>query len=240
MEPVVIDIDNITKHYVMGEETVHALRGVSLQIRRNEYLAIMGPSGSGKSTLMNMLGCLDTPSSGRYFFNGKDVSAMNDDELAAIRNHEIGFVFQTFNLLPRSTSLRNVELPLIYAGLDPEVREERAAQVLRDVGLGDRLQHKPNELSGGQRQRVAIARALVNDPSIILADEPTGNLDSKTGEEIMQLLENLYQHGNTIILVTHEPDIARHARRTVFLRDGLIESDASNAQEPEIERLAVT
>ena len=240
MSPVVIDIENITKHYVMGEETVHALRGVSLQIQRNEYLAIMGPSGSGKSTLMNMLGCLDTPSSGRYFFNGKDVSAMDDDELAAIRNHEIGFVFQTFNLLPRSTSLRNVELPLIYAGLDPELREEKAAQALRDVGLGDRLQHKPNELSGGQRQRVAIARALVNDPSIILADEPTGNLDSKTGEEIMQLLENLYQNGNTIILVTHEPDIARHARRTVFLRDGLVESDASNAQQPDIERLAVT
>ena len=240
MEPVVIDIENITKHYVMGEETVHALRGVSLQIRRNEYLAIMGPSGSGKSTLMNMLGCLDTPSSGRYFFNGKDVSAMDDDELAAIRNHEIGFVFQTFNLLPRSTSLRNVELPLIYAGIDSEVREEKAARVLRDVGLGDRLHHKPNELSGGQRQRVAIARALVNDPSIILADEPTGNLDSKTGEEIMQLLENLYHNGNTIILVTHESDVARHARRTVFLRDGLIESDASTAQQPEIERLAVT
>jgi putative ABC transport system ATP-binding protein len=225
MSPVVIDIENITKHYVMGEETVHALRGVSLQIRRGEYLAIMGPSGSGKSTLMNMLGCLDTPSSGRYFFNGKDVSAMDDDELATIRNHEIGFVFQTFNLLPRSTSLRNVELPLIYAGLDPESREEKAANALREVGLGDRLQHKPNELSGGQRQRVAIARALVNDPSIILADEPTGNLDSKTGEEIMQLLENLYIAGHTIILVTHEPDIARHARRTVFLRDGLIESD---------------
>ncbi|HEV2804487.1 MAG TPA: ABC transporter ATP-binding protein [Chthoniobacterales bacterium] len=240
MEPVVIDIENITKVYVMGEETVHALRGVSLQIRRNEYIAIMGPSGSGKSTLMNMLGCLDTPSSGRYFFNGKDVSVMDDDELATIRNHEIGFVFQTFNLLPRSTSLRNVELPLIYAGLDPETREEKAAQALRDVGLGDRLQHKPNELSGGQRQRVAIARALVNDPSIILADEPTGNLDSKTGEEIMQLLENLYQNGNTIILVTHEPDIARHARRTVFLRDGLIESDAANVHEPEVERLAVT
>jgi putative ABC transport system ATP-binding protein len=227
MSDAVIDIDNITKHYVMGEETVHALRGVSVQIRRNEYLAIMGPSGSGKSTLMNMLGCLDTPSSGRYFFNGKDVSAMDDDELAAIRNHEIGFVFQTFNLLPRSTSLRNVELPLIYAGLDPEMREEKAANALREVGLGDRMHHKPNELSGGQRQRVAIARALVNDPSIILADEPTGNLDSKTGEEIMQLLENLYQRGNTIILVTHEPDIARHARRAIHLRDGLIESDDS-------------
>ncbi|MFL6530132.1 MAG: ABC transporter ATP-binding protein [Chthoniobacterales bacterium] len=225
MQPVVIDIENITKHYVMGEEVVHALRGVSLQIRRNEYLAIMGPSGSGKSTLMNMLGCLDTPSSGRYEFNGKDVSAMDGDELAEIRNKEIGFVFQTFNLLPRSTSLRNVELPLIYAGIDPETREERAAQALRDVGLGERLHHKPNELSGGQRQRVAIARALVNDPSIILADEPTGNLDSKTGEEIMALLESLYQRGHTIILVTHEPDIARHARRTVHLRDGLVESD---------------
>ncbi len=234
---IVIDIENITKHYIMGEETVHALRGVTLQIHRNEYLAIMGPSGSGKSTLMNMLGCLDTPSSGRYEFNGKDVSAMDDDELATIRNHEIGFVFQTFNLLPRSTSLRNVELPLIYAGIDSETREERAAQSLRDVGLGDRLQHKPNELSGGQRQRVAIARALVNNPSIILADEPTGNLDSKTGEEIMALLENLYQQGNTIILVTHEADIARHARRVVHLRDGVVESDAS-AEQSEIETLA--
>ena len=223
--PVVIDIENITKHYVMGEETVHALRGVTLQIRRNEYLAIMGPSGSGKSTLMNMLGCLDTPSSGRYEFNGKDVSSMDGDELAEIRNKEIGFVFQTFNLLPRSTSLRNVELPLIYAGIDPITREERAAQALHDVGLGDRMQHKPNELSGGQRQRVAIARALVNKPSIILADEPTGNLDSKTGEEIMALLENLYRRGNTVILVTHEPDIAAHARRSVHLRDGVVESD---------------
>ncbi|MEP6698885.1 MAG: ABC transporter ATP-binding protein [Verrucomicrobiota bacterium] len=231
--PLVIDIENITKHYVMGDETVHALRGVTLQIHRNEYLAIMGPSGSGKSTLMNMLGCLDTPSSGRYEFNGKDVSAMDDDELAAIRNREIGFVFQTFNLLPRSTSLRNVELPLIYAGIDPETREERAAQVLQDVGLGDRMHHKPNELSGGQRQRVAVARALVNKPSIVLADEPTGNLDSKTGEEIMALLENLYQRGNTIILVTHEADIARHARRTIYLRDGLIESDElSKNKEP--------
>ena len=222
---LVIDIENITKEYVMGEEIIHALRGVTLQIRRNEYLAIMGPSGSGKSTLMNMLGCLDTPSSGRYEFNGKNVSEMDGDELAAIRNREIGFVFQTFNLLPRSTSLRNVELPLIYAGIDPEEREERAAQALVDVGLGDRLTHKPNELSGGQRQRVAIARALVNNPSIILADEPTGNLDSKTGEEIMTLFESLYQKGNTVILVTHEADIARHARRSVHLRDGVVESD---------------
>jgi putative ABC transport system ATP-binding protein len=223
--PVVIDIENITKDYVMGEETVRALRGVSLQIHSNEYIAIMGPSGSGKSTLMNMLGCLDTPTSGRYEFNSRNVAEMDDDELAAIRNREIGFVFQTFNLLPRSTSLKNVELPLIYAGIDSETRKERAAQVLVDVGLGDRVHHKPNELSGGQRQRVAIARALVNKPSIILADEPTGNLDSKTGEEIMALFEDLYQGGNTIIVVTHEADIARHARRTVRLRDGLIESD---------------
>src|SRR5436189_3053277 len=191
--PIVIDIENITKDYVMGEEIVHALRGVTLQIRRNEYIAIMGPSGSGKSTLMNMLGCLDTPTSGRYEFNGRNVAEMDDDELAAIRNREIGFVFQTFNLLPRSTSLRNVELPLIYAGIDPETREERAAEVLADVGLGDRIHHKPNEHSGGQRQRVAVARALVNRPSIILADEPTGNLDSKTGEENMALIEDLYQ-----------------------------------------------
>ena len=223
--PVVIDIENITKDYVMGEEIVSALRGVSLQIRRNEYLAVMGPSGSGKSTLMNMLGCLDTPTSGRYEFNGRNVAEMDDDELAAIRNREIGFVFQTFNLLPRATSLRNVELPLIYAGMDPESREERATQALTDVGLGDRIQHKPNELSGGQRQRVAIARALVNNPSIILADEPTGNLDSKTGEEIMALLEDLYQRNHTIILVTHERDIAAHARRTIRLRDGVVESD---------------
>src|SRR6202048_1732715 len=223
--PIVIDIENITQEYVMGDEIVRALRGVSLQIHGNEYIAIMGPSGSGKSTLMNMLGCLDTPTSGRYEFNGKNVAEMNDDELAAIRNREIGFVFQTFNLLPRSTSLRNVELPLIYAGLDPESREERAAQALTDVGLSDRIQHKPNELSGGQRQRVAIARALVNNPSIILADEPTGTLDSKTGEEIMVLLEALYHRGNTIILVTHERDIAAHARRTIHLRDGVVESD---------------
>jgi putative ABC transport system ATP-binding protein len=236
--PIVIDIENVTKDYVMGEETVRALRGVSLQIRHNEYIAVMGPSGSGKSTLMNMLGCLDTPSSGRYDFNGKNVAEMNDDELAAIRNREIGFVFQTFNLLPRSTSLRNVELPLIYGGVNPQERQERAAQALFDVGLGDRIHHKPNELSGGQRQRVAIARALVNKPSIILADEPTGNLDSKTGEEIMALFENLYQRGNTIILVTHERDIAAHARRTVNLRDGLIESDQLGAM-PELEAATV-
>src|SRR4030088_760690 len=235
--PIVIDIENITKEYVMGEEIVRALRGVSLQIHKNEYIAIMGPSGSGKSTLMNMLGCLDTPTSGRYEFNGRNVAEMNDDELAAIRNREIGFVFQTFNLLPRATSLRNVELPLIYAGIDPETREQRAAEVLADVGLGDRIHHKPNELSGGQRQRVAIARALVNGPSIILADEPTGNLDSKTGEEIMTLLEDLYQRGHTIILVTHERDIATHARRTIRLRDGVVESDEQTFV-PQLETVA--
>ena len=209
----------------MGAEIIHALRGVALKIHRNEYIAIMGPSGSGKSTLMNMLGCLDTPTSGHYHFNGKDVSSMSDDELASIRNREIGFVFQTFNLLPRSTSLHNVELPLIYAGLPPAARRARAREALENVGLGDRMLHKPNELSGGQRQRVAVARALVNHPSIILADEPTGNLDSKTGEEIMQLFDQLYEQGNTIIVVTHEEDIARHARRAIRLHDGLIESD---------------
>jgi putative ABC transport system ATP-binding protein len=222
---LVIQIDGVTKFYKMGEETIRALRGVALQIRRNEYLAIMGPSGSGKSTLMNMLGCLDTPTDGHYDFNGKNVAHMVDDELAEIRNHEIGFVFQTFNLLPRSNALHNVELPLIYAGLPRHERLERARQALTDVGLGDRMHHRPNELSGGQRQRVAIARALVTRPSIILADEPTGNLDSKTGVEIMDLFEQLYEQGNTIIVVTHEEDIARHARRIVRLRDGLIESD---------------
>ena len=222
---LVIDIRGVTKLYRMGDSTIHALRGVSLEIRRNEYLAIMGPSGSGKSTMMNVVGCLDTPTAGDYFFNGGNVAQMDDDELADIRNREIGFVFQTFNLLPRSDALRNVELPLIYAGVPAGERRERAAEVLRSVGLGDRMHHKPNELSGGQRQRVAIARALVNNPSIILADEPTGNLDSRTGEEIMQLLEVLYDRGNTIILVTHEEDIARHARRIVRLRDGVVESD---------------
>ncbi len=223
--PLVIDIQDVTKLYKMGTETVHALRGVSVRICRNEYIAVMGPSGSGKSTLMNMLGCLDTPTSGHYQFNGKDVSTMSDDELADIRNREIGFVFQTFNLLPRSNALHNVELPLIYAGRPPAERRAQAELALRNVGLGDRMDHRPNELSGGQRQRVAIARALVNNPSIILADEPTGNLDSRTGEEIMQLFEDLYAQGNTIIVVTHEEDIARHARRIVRLRDGLIESD---------------
>jgi len=225
---LVIEIEGVTKLYKMGSEVIHALRGVNLKIHRNEYLAIMGPSGSGKSTLMNMLGCLDTPTAGRYEFNRKDVAAMDDDELAGIRNQEIGFVFQTFNLLPRSNALHNVELPLIYAGMPVQDRRERAEQALVNVGLGSRMLHKPNELSGGQRQRVAIARALVNRPSIILADEPTGNLDSKTGEEIMQLFEQLYELGNTLIVVTHEEDIARHARRIVRLRDGLIESDLQN------------
>jgi putative ABC transport system ATP-binding protein len=221
----VIEIEGVTKLYKMGEEVIHALRGVNLKIRRNEYLAIMGPSGSGKSTLMNMLGCLDTPTAGRYEFNGKNVATMIDDELAEIRNKEIGFVFQTFNLLPRSNALHNVELPLIYAGIPKAERLDRARAALTNVGLRDRMDHRPNELSGGQRQRVAIARALVNDPSIILADEPTGNLDSKTGHEIMELFEHLYDLGNTIIVVTHEEDIAQHARRIVRLRDGLIESD---------------
>jgi putative ABC transport system ATP-binding protein len=219
---LVIEIDGVTKLYKMGSETIHALRGVALKIHRNEYLAIMGPSGSGKSTLMNMLGCLDTPTAGHYEFNGKSVASMTDNELAEIRNREIGFVFQTFNLLPRSNALHNVELPLIYAGMSKSDRLERARNSLANVGLGERMLHKPNELSGGQRQRVAIARALVNSPSIILADEPTGNLDSKTGEEIMQLFEQLYEQGNTIIVVTHEEDIARHARRIVRLRDGFI------------------
>jgi putative ABC transport system ATP-binding protein len=222
---LVIRIERITKEYEMGYTTIRALKGVDLAIRRNEYLAIMGPSGSGKSTLMNMLGCLDTPTTGLYEFNGKDVAAMGDDELAEIRNREIGFVFQTFNLLPRSTGFENVELPLIYANVGADERRLRAEQAMEAVGLGDRMYHKPNELSGGQRQRVAIARALVNNPSIILADEPTGNLDSRTGEEIMILLENLYARGHTIVVVTHEENIARNARRIVRLRDGLIESD---------------
>jgi putative ABC transport system ATP-binding protein len=222
----VIEFTNIVKTYDMGgAEEVHALRGVSLTIKKNEYVAIMGPSGSGKSTLMNIIGCLDTPTSGQYLFNGVSVSEMDDNELAKIRNKEIGFVFQTFNLLPRSDSLHNVELPLIYGGIPSSERKRRAAEVLHNVGLGDRGHHKPNELSGGQRQRVAVARALVTRPSIILADEPTGNLDSKTGEEIMMLFEDLHRQGNTIILVTHEADIAEHALRAIRLRDGNVESD---------------
>lgn len=209
----------------MGSETVHALRDVSVNIQRGEYVAIMGPSGSGKSTLMNLLGCLDTPTSGRYELNGTDVSEMDDNDLADVRNREIGFVFQTFNLLPRSNALHNVELPLIYSGMDSETRRETALQALSNVGLSDRVHHKPNELSGGQRQRVAIARALVNTPSILLADEPTGNLDSKTGVEIMALFEDLAGKGNTIIVVTHEEEIARHARRILRIRDGNIASD---------------
>ncbi len=227
---LVIDIEGVTKLYPMGMETIHALRGVALQICRNEYLAVMGPSGSGKSTLMNMLGCLDTPTAGHYEFNGRDVAQMDDDELAGIRNREIGFVFQTFNLLPRSDALRNVELPLIYAGVARSERLDRAREALEHVGLGDRVYHRPNELSGGQRQRVAIARALVTRPSIILADEPTGNLDSKTGVEILALFERLYEQGQTLIVVTHEEDVARHARRIVRLRDGLVESDQTNEE----------
>jgi putative ABC transport system ATP-binding protein len=221
----VIKTEALTKVYEMGAEQVHALRGVDVEIHKGEYVAIMGPSGSGKSTLMNLIGCLDSPSSGKYWLAGRLVSDLDDDELAYIRNKEIGFVFQTFNLLPRATALHNVELPLIYNGTPAEERIEKAKKALERVDLTDRMHHKPNELSGGQRQRVAIARALVNNPSIVLADEPTGNLDSKTGEEIMALFENLYQQGNTIILVTHENDIARHAHRIIHIRDGKIASD---------------
>ena len=216
----------------MGDEEVFALQGVTLTIGRNEYVALMGPSGSGKSTLMNMLGCLDTPTSGSYLFTGENVSDMDDDDLAEIRNREIGFVFQTFNLLPRATALQNVELPLVYSGMAREQRMQRATEALTRVGLADRMDHKPNELSGGQRQRVAIARALVTSPSIILADEPTGNLDSKTGQDIMRLFGELWRGGNTVILVTHEEDIARHARRIIRLRDGRIESDEVNPHAP--------
>jgi putative ABC transport system ATP-binding protein len=224
----IIRLQGITREYMMGSERIHALRGVDLTIARNEYVAIMGPSGSGKSTMMNMLGCLDTPSAGSYWLNGHEVSSMADDDLATVRNREIGFVFQTFNLLPRASALANVELPLVYAGVSSRERRRRAEAALSRVGLGDRMHHKPNELSGGQRQRVAIARALVNEPSILLADEPTGNLDSSTSEEIMRVFGQLQAMGQTVVLVTHEPDIAAHAHRVITLRDGLVHSDQLN------------
>lgn len=235
-EPVIITRD-LKKLYKMGNSVVRALNGVSFDVKKNEYIAIMGPSGSGKSTLMNMIGCLDTPTSGEYILNQNNVSDLNDAELANVRNREIGFVFQTFNLLPRTDCLSNVELPLIYSGLKTAERRKRATATLEKVGLGDRLDHKPNELSGGQRQRVAIARALVNNPSILLADEPTGNLDSKTGDEIMMLFEELYRSGNTILVVTHEQEIAEHARRIIRLKDGIIESD-SRVEKPVLSELA--
>lgn len=224
-----IEIRDVKKIYEMGEEKLYALNGVSFNIEKNEYVAIMGPSGSGKSTLMNIIGCLDTPTSGEYFLNGKQVSDMDDNELAHIRNKEIGFVFQTFNLLGRSDALHNVELPLIYSGISKSERIKKAEEALFNVGLSDRMKHKPNELSGGQRQRVAVARALVNTPSILLADEPTGNLDTKTGEEIMVLLSELSQKGNTIIIVTHEENIANHAKRIIKIRDGMIENDTKSS-----------
>jgi putative ABC transport system ATP-binding protein len=226
-----IETRDLWKTYVMGDEEIHALRGVNISIERGEYVAIMGPSGSGKSTLMNLIGCLDTPTKGSYLLNDKEVASMNDDELARIRNEEIGFVFQTFNLLPRATALHNVELPLVYAGVAAKARQERARQALDKVELTQRASHRPNELSGGQRQRVAIARALVNNPSILLADEPTGNLDSKTGTEIMGVFARLHETGNTIILVTHEPDIAAYAHRVISIRDGQVEKDTRQAPE---------
>jgi putative ABC transport system ATP-binding protein len=228
MSETIIDIKKISKVYEMGSQKVHAIRDISLTINKNEYVALMGPSGSGKSTLMNILGCLDTPSTGIYNFNGTNVRSLNDNQLAEIRNREIGFVFQTFNLLPRATALKNIELPLVYSGIRKNERTEKAIEALRSVGLDDRMGHKPNELSGGQRQRVAIARALVTSPSIILADEPTGNLDTKTGNDIMKLFKNLWESGNTIIIVTHEEEIALHAKRIIRLRDGLVESDEIN------------
>ena len=228
MSKELISIKEIGRKYVIGAETIHALKSVTLSIQKGEFVALMGPSGSGKSTLMNILGCLDTPTKGEYILNGINVSEMTDSELAEVRNQEIGFVFQTFNLLPRSSALDNVALPLVYAGIKKDERDARALKALENVGLGNRVDHKPNELSGGQRQRVAVARALINNPSIILADEPTGNLDSKTSVEIMSLMEEIHAKGNTIILVTHEEDIAQHAHRIVRMRDGLIESDTLN------------
>ena len=222
-----IQITNIKRDFVLGNEIVYVLKGIDLEIKKGEYVALMGPSGSGKSTLMNLLGCLDTPTSGSYILNGKDVSKMHDDELAEIRNKEIGFVFQTFNLLPRTTALDNVALPMVYAGFSKSERKVRAEEVLKQVGLADRMDHQPNQLSGGQRQRVAVARALVNNPSIILADEPTGNLDSKTSEEIMKLFGDIHKLGNTVIVVTHEEEVAAYAHRIIRLRDGMIESDIS-------------
>ncbi|HEV7349141.1 ABC transporter ATP-binding protein [Telluribacter sp.] len=234
----IIETSHISKRYIMGTEVIEALKSVSIDVNKGEYVAFMGPSGSGKSTLMNIIGCLDTPTSGRYVLNSKDVSDMSENELAEIRNKEIGFVFQTFNLLPRMSSLENVALPLIYAGFNKAARTEKAMLALRNVGLENRAGHKPNELSGGQRQRVAIARALVNDPSILLADEPTGNLDSKTSYEIMDLFDQLHSKGNTIVMVTHEEDIARYAHRIVRLRDGLVESDTLNPNPTKVEHLA--
>ncbi|HEX7917792.1 MAG TPA: ABC transporter ATP-binding protein [Gemmatimonadales bacterium] len=230
MSDAIIRVSGLQRSYVMGSETVHALRGVDLQIRRNEYVAIMGPSGSGKSTLMNLMGCLDTPSAGEYWLNGQEVSRMTDDALARVRNKEIGFVFQTFNLLPRATALQNVELPLVYAGVPSAERRRKAAAALERVGLGARMDHRPNELSGGQRQRVAIARGLVNDPALLLADEPTGNLDSTTTEEILGVFQRLHEQGQTIVIVTHEPDVAQHAERTVVIRDGRVSSDKMNRE----------
>lgn len=228
MAQPIIEIKNITRDFPLGNEIVHVLKGIDLTINKGEYVALMGPSGSGKSTLMNLLGCLDTPTGGSYILNNKNVSEMKDEELAEIRNKEIGFVFQTFNLMPRTTALDNVALPMVYAGYSKSERSERATDVLTQVGLSDRMDHKPNQLSGGQRQRVAIARALVNKPSIILADEPTGNLDSKTSLEIMTLFDDIHANGNTVILVTHEEDVAQHAHRIIRLRDGVVESDVKN------------
>jgi putative ABC transport system ATP-binding protein len=230
MKTPIIDIKGITRDFQLGNETVNVLKGIDLLINKGEYVALMGPSGSGKSTLMNILGCLDTPTSGSYILNGKQVSEMHDDELAEIRNKEIGFVFQTFNLMPRTTALDNVALPMVYAGFSKDERNKRATEVLTQVGLADRMDHKPNQLSGGQRQRVAVGRALVNKPSIILADEPTGNLDSKTSVEIMKLFGEIHSNGNTVILVTHEEDIAAHAHRIIRLRDGIIENDFENKE----------